>query len=109
MSPVSMVVAVPLCGASIWVRLKLWVTAKSPEPAKLDPGTLDLRAPLVHRRDGDFPVAYTKTYGKGRVFYSTLGHPPELWDEPWLQKMYFEALRWAMEPVHSEQLHHVVR
>src|SRR6266487_2207369 len=44
--------------------------------AKLDPGTLDLQAPLVHRRDADFPVAYTKTYGKGRVFYSTLGHPP---------------------------------
>jgi Trehalose utilisation len=65
--------------------------------ARLDPGALDLRAPLVHRRDGQFPVAYTKTYGKGRVFYSTLGRPAELWDEPWLQKMYFEALRWTME------------
>ena len=41
-------------------------------------------------------AAYTKTYGKGRVFYSTLGHPRELWDEPWLQKMYFEALKWSM-------------
>jgi hypothetical protein len=65
--------------------------------ARLDPAKLDLKAPLVHRRDGDFPVAYTKTYGNGRVFYSTLGHPRELWDEPWLQKMYFEALRWSME------------
>ena len=42
------------------------------------------------------PVAYTKTYGKGRVFYSTLGHPRELWDTPWLQKMYFEALKWSI-------------
>lgn len=65
--------------------------------ARLDASKLDLQAPLVHRKDGDFPVAWTKTYGKGRVFYSTLGHHRELWDEPWMQKMYFEALRWAME------------
>jgi hypothetical protein len=65
--------------------------------ARLDATKLDLKAPLVHRQDGDFPVAYTKTYGKGRVFYSTLGHPRELWDAPWLQKMYVEALKWAME------------
>ena len=58
---------------------------------------LDLKAPLVHRTDGDFPVAWTKTYGKGRVFYSTLGHPRELWDTKWMQTMYFEALKWSME------------
>jgi type 1 glutamine amidotransferase len=65
--------------------------------ARLDPAKLDLKAPLVHRTDRDFVVAYTKTYGKGRVFYSTLGHPRELWDTEWLQKMYFEALKWSME------------
>jgi uncharacterized protein len=65
--------------------------------ARLDPKALNLSAPLVHRQDGDFPVAWTKTYGKGRVFYSTLGHSRELWDTPWLQKMYFEALRWTMD------------
>lgn len=64
--------------------------------ARLDASKLDLSAPLVHRKDRDFVVAYTKTYGKGRVFYSTLGHPRELWDEPWLQQMYFEALKWSM-------------
>jgi hypothetical protein len=34
-------------------------------------------------------------YGKGRVYYSTLGHPKENWDNPELQKMYIEAIRWA--------------
>ena len=57
---------------------------------------LDLKAPLVHRKDADFPAAWTKTYGKGRVFYSTLGHARELWDTPWMQKMYLEALKWTM-------------
>jgi len=65
--------------------------------ARLDPAKLDLKAPLVHRTDGDFAVAYTREYGRGRVFYSTLGHPRELWDTPWLQKMYFEALIWSMQ------------
>jgi uncharacterized protein len=64
--------------------------------ARLDAAKLDLTAPLVHRTDRDFVVAYTKTYGKGRVFYSTLGHPRELWDQDWLRKMYFEALKWSM-------------
>jgi uncharacterized protein len=65
--------------------------------AHLDPAKLDLKAPLVHRTDRDFAVAYTKSYGKGRVFYSTLGHPRELWDTEWIQKMYFEALKWSMQ------------
>jgi len=64
--------------------------------ARLDATKLDLKAPLVHRTDRDFVAAYTKTYGKGRVFYSTLGHPRELWDEKWLQTIYFEALKWVM-------------
>jgi hypothetical protein len=64
--------------------------------ARLDPASVDLQAPLVHRTDRDFAVAYTKTYGKGRVFYSTLGHPRELWDTEWLRRMYFEALKWSM-------------
>ena len=56
--------------------------------ARLDPAKLD--------RTGDFPVAWTKSYGKGRVFYSTFGHLPESWDNPAIQKMYFEAIKWAM-------------
>jgi len=52
--------------------------------------------PRIHRADHDFPVAYCKMYGKGRVFYSTLGHTPESWDDPDVQKMYFEAIRWAL-------------
>ena len=64
--------------------------------AHLDPKKLDLQNPLVHRADGDFPIAWAKSYGKGRVFYSTLGHEPESWDNPVLQQMYFEAIRWSL-------------
>jgi hypothetical protein len=64
--------------------------------ARLDPGSLDLKKPLVHRTDGDFPIAWAKNYGKGRVFYSTLGHDPETWDNPMVYKMYFEGMKWAL-------------
>jgi len=67
--------------------------------AHLDASKLDLKAPLVHRKDGDFPVAWAKTYGKGRVFYSTLGHADTAWDNPAIQQMYFEAIRWALSLV----------
>ena len=64
--------------------------------ARLDAAMLDLRRPLVHRTDGDFPVAWAKRYGKGRVFYSTLGHEVASWDDPVVNQMYFNALAWAL-------------
>ena len=64
--------------------------------AHLDASKLDLTQPLVHRNDGDFPAAWSKRYGSGRVFYSILGHAAEDWDNPLLQQMYFQALRWAL-------------
>ena len=63
---------------------------------RLDPAKLDHKNKNVHRTDGDFAVTWAKTYGKGRVFYSTLGHVPENWDDPRLQKMYSEAIQWAL-------------
>ena len=56
----------------------------------------------VHRTDGDFPLAWAKMYGKGRVFYSILGHEAEDWDNPALSTMYFEAIRWAVRLVDGD-------
>ena len=52
--------------------------------------------PGVHSTNGDFPLAWAKTYGKGRVFYSSLGHDAKTWDDPDVYRMYFEAIRWAL-------------
>jgi len=32
---------------------------------------------------GDFPIAWCKEYGKGRVFYTSLGHREDVWDTDW--------------------------
>jgi uncharacterized protein len=63
---------------------------------RLDATKLDLKNPHVHRKDLDFAVTWAKMYGKGRVFYSTLGHVEQNWDDPRMQKMYVEAIKWAM-------------
>jgi type 1 glutamine amidotransferase len=47
-------------------------------------------------KDGDFPLAWAKLYGKGRVFYSSLGHAAETWDNRDVALMYFEAIRWSL-------------
>jgi uncharacterized protein len=64
--------------------------------ASLDASKLDLNNPRVHRTDNDFAVAWAREYGKGRVFYSTFGHTRESWDNPAMQKMWLEAIRWSM-------------
>jgi type 1 glutamine amidotransferase len=63
---------------------------------RLDAAKIDLSGPRVHRQDRDFAVTWAKMYGKGRVYYSTLGHLQQNWDLPEVQKMYVEAIRWAM-------------
>ena len=83
-------------------QLKDWSRDKVRVLAHLDVSHLDLTAPLVHRRDGDFPVAWAHTYGRGRVFYSTLGHAAESWDNPVLQRMYFQAMQWAIGLVEGD-------
>src|SRR5271168_1578569 len=69
---------------------------------RLDSCKLALNNPRVHRKDLDFAVTWAKMYGKGRVYYSTLGHVEQNWNEPRLQKMYVEAIKWAMGLVDAD-------
>jgi uncharacterized protein len=69
---------------------------------RLETSKLDLNNPRVHRKDLDFAVTWAKMYGKGRVYYSTLGHVDQNWDDPRIQKMYSEAIQWAMGLVDAD-------
>ncbi len=64
--------------------------------ARLDTRALDTSLPGVHRSDGDFPVAWIKSYGKGRVFYSGLGHTDAAWDDPRVQTLFLQGIKWAI-------------
>jgi uncharacterized protein len=64
--------------------------------ASLDASKLDLTNKSVHRTDHDFPIAWVKNYGKGRVFSSTLGHTDASWDDPRVQQIYLEGIKWVL-------------
>ncbi len=48
----------------------------------LDTSSVDLTRPNIQRTDGDFVLAWVKTYGKGRVFYTALGHNKHMYWDP---------------------------
>src|SRR5579863_229805 len=78
-------------------QAKEWSREKVNVLLSLDPSKLNYaNNPRVHRTDHDFAVAWDKMYGKGRVFYSTLGHTEEAWEDPDIRKMYFEAIKWVL-------------
>jgi len=79
--------------------------------ARLDASKLDLSNPRVtpeHRADKDFPIIWAKIYGKGRIYYNTLGHREETWDRPDVQKMYLEAIKWALGMTNADVTPHLM-
>ncbi|HVG17854.1 MAG TPA: ThuA domain-containing protein, partial [Blastocatellia bacterium] len=62
----------------------------------LDTGSVDLTLPAVRRTDKDFALAWWRNYGRGRVFYTALGHGAEVWQDGRFQQHLLGALRWAM-------------
>ena len=68
---------------------------------RLDTASLDQTRPGVHTGDS-YAQAYAKMFGKGRVFYSGLGHAPATWDDPRVQDMYLGAIKWALGLVDAD-------
>ena len=77
-------------------QIKNFSRADSRVLLRLDVSHLDMKMPLVHHQDADFPLAWAKSYGKGRVYYNALGHDPSTWDDRAVQEMYFEAIKWGL-------------
>ncbi len=75
---------------------KSWSREKVNVLMRLDDSKLDYSKTPKARADRDFALAWSKMYGKGRVFYSTLGHTRESWRDPQIQTMYLEAIRWVL-------------
>jgi len=78
-------------------QFKSWSRDRIKVLMSIDTGSVDLTNKDVRRTDKDFGVAWYRQYGKGRVFYCSLGHRDSVWDRPDIQKMWLEAIRWAMD------------
>ncbi len=61
----------------------------------VDTESVDMTADGVNRADGDFAVSWTRAYGEGRVFYTALGHEPDLWRDARFRQHLVGGIRWA--------------
>ena len=60
----------------------------------LDTRSVNLNAEGVNRQDEDFALAWVHPHGRGRVFYTALGHFDEVWHDRTVQQVLRQALRW---------------
>ena len=63
---------------------------------RLDPGSVDLGRTGVHQRFYGWPLAWTRRYGEGRVFYTALGHEPSVWQDARYQRILANAILWSI-------------
>ena len=63
---------------------------------RLDPSSVDLSKTGVHQRFYGWPIAWTRFYGEGRVFYTALGHEPSVWQDARYQRMLTNAILWSI-------------
>jgi type 1 glutamine amidotransferase len=77
-------------------QVKGFSREKSRVLLRLDTSKLPPNQNLLNK-DGDFPLAWAKMYGQGRVFYGSFAHDAKTWDNPDVYHMYFEAIKWALK------------
>jgi len=63
----------------------------------LDTERMDLTKQPNLKRGGDYPQAWTREYGKGRSFYTSLGHRDDIWsNDPVFRAHINGGIRWAL-------------
>lgn len=84
---------------------------KNFERAKVH-GLLTLDKHPNEKTPGDYPISWCKEYGKGRVFYTSLGHREDVWDPKApdrkngpevaeaYQKLILNGIKWAVGEEH---------
>jgi len=83
-------------------QIKDFSAADSRILMRLDTDGLDMSRPGVQAADAPYAITWAKNYGKGRVFYSALGHDAATWDNPAIQRMWFAAIEWALRDVDAD-------
>jgi len=63
---------------------------------KLDTSSVDMKSPRVRQRFYGYPLAWTRTVGEGRAFYTALGHEAAVWNSDWFQQLLLNGIQWTM-------------
>jgi type 1 glutamine amidotransferase len=72
---------------------KNWDRSKTHVLMHLDNDTVDLSK--GNRDDNDYAMGWCHDYGEGRVMYTALGHPDDLWEQPWFVEHITACIKWA--------------
>ena len=48
------------------------------------------------RNDNDYALSWVRSYGKGRIFYSTIGHNPYVFYDPIMLRFYLNAVQFVL-------------
>jgi uncharacterized protein len=71
-----------------WSRTRVHVLLR------LDPRSVDVGR--GKRGDGDYALAWTRSYGRGRIIYTALGHEPAVWADERFHAHLLGAVLWAL-------------
>ncbi len=91
----------PVAGHALTEGLEPFTVRSEQYHMHVDPGNEVLATTTLDGRDAPWtagtvmPVAWTRQYGAGRVFYFSLGHTPEEFDDPTPRELLRRGLRWA--------------
>ncbi|GAA5483415.1 ThuA domain-containing protein [Haloferula sargassicola] len=68
---------------------------------RLDP-TKSAKVDGMKRKDNDYGVAWARNWGKGRVFYCSLGHNHDMYWNPKVLRHYLAGIQWAIGDLKAE-------
>jgi len=72
---------------------KNWDRSKTHVLMSLDNKSVDISK--GNRPDNDYALGWCNSYGQGRVIYTALGHPDDLWAKEWFMKHIAGCIKWA--------------
>ncbi len=49
-----------------------------------------------------YPATWARMHGKGRVFYTSMGHREDVWTNPLFQEILFGGIAWAVKNVNAD-------
>ena len=83
-------------GESYCIEQEEMYLIKNYDPSKVHELLVLDKHPNNKKQSGHFPVSWVKEHGKGRVFYTSLGHRQDVWGNERYQKHILGGIKWAL-------------
>jgi len=68
----------------------------------IDTKQTNLNVPGIFRKDGDFGLAWIRTHGEGRVFYTEFGHQKDVYWRPVILEHYLAGIQYALGDLQAD-------